>query len=84
MDVDKIIAMDEDGLKIVEIAGKGKGVAVTRVFKKDEVICEYRGKCISLKEAKSREKELLKIPGSGCFLYYFTYNRMTLWLVVEV
>ena len=75
IDIDKILAKREDGLEVVDVEGKGKGVITSRKFQKDEVLCEYRGECLSAKHAKSREKEYLQIPGSGCFLYYFTYTH---------
>lgn len=81
VDIDKIRTMKEDGLQVVDVEEKGKGVMSTRKFKKGELLCEYRGECLSLKAARCREKEYLQMPESGCFMYYFTYKHMTLWLV---
>lgn len=78
----RLITKKEDGLDVVEVEGKGNGVVTTKPFKKDALLCEYRGECLSMKEARAREKEYLQVPGSGCFLYYFNFKHTKLWLVI--
>lgn len=80
MDIEKIVKKCEDGLDIVPVEGKGNGVVATKRFRKGELLCEYRGECLSLKDAKKREKEHLD-ANMGCFMYYFNFKNTKLWLV---
>ena len=77
--MNKVLCKSEDGLKVVDIKCKGRGVVSTRIFKKDDFLCEYAGECISFKEAKSRENEYLKCPDVGSYMYYFTFDNKKLW-----
>ena len=61
MDITKILEKLEDGISVVPIEGKGKGVVTTRQFKKGELICEYRGECLPFKEAQQREVKHLRL-----------------------
>ena len=51
----------EQGVKIVEIKEKGKGLVSTKEFKVGELICEFTGEHISLAEAKKRETNTVKM-----------------------
>ena len=58
-----IISELEDGLKVVLVEGKGKGVVTTRTFAKGDWVCENYGDVITKKEAEVREYP----PDVGCF-----------------
>lgn len=81
MEIEKITNWIEDGLSEVTITGKGKGVVATKHFRKGEILCEYRGETLSLKDAKEREKEYLEQHESRCFMYYFDFKHTKFWLV---
>lgn len=75
----KLRTKNEDGLKVVEVEGKGRGVVSTRPFKKGELVCEYSGKLITYEEAKKKEEEYSKDSDIGCYMYYFTHKTTKLW-----
>lgn len=66
---------DESGLKVIDIEGKGRGVVSTRVFSRNELVCEYSGELISHEAAKRREEEYEKDSSIGCYMYYFTHKN---------
>ena len=70
----KIRSKLEDGLSVVDVEGKGRGMMSTRAFKKGELVCEYSGELISHTEAKRREERYLKDSSIGCYTYYFEYK----------
>ncbi|XP_029642245.1 N-lysine methyltransferase KMT5A-A-like [Octopus sinensis] len=69
-----VLNRTEDGLKVVDFNGKGRGVIATRSFKKGEFVVEYAGDLISYPAAKDRERIYASDPGFGCYMYYFVYN----------
>ena len=69
----------EEGLKVVEVEGKGRRVVPTRPFSRGELICEYSGELITEKEARSREDQYLKDSTIGCYMYYFTHKQTKWW-----
>lgn len=68
-------------LQVIEVEGKGRGVAATRPFAKGELVCEYSGELISQEEARHREDEYTKDSKIGCYMYYFEYKSKRLWSV---
>ncbi|GAB1599099.1 N-lysine methyltransferase KMT5A-A-like [Argonauta hians] len=69
-----ILNKTEEGLKVVNFKGKGRGVIATRSFKKGEFVVEYAGDLLSYPAAKDRERIYASDPGFGCYMYYFVYN----------
>ena len=55
---------------------KGRGVVTTKVFEKDEYICEYGGHLITSKQAKEAEHEHKQ---GGTFMFYFEHKGRKLW-----
>lgn len=66
-------------LQVVDIAGKGRGVAPTRAFKRGELLCEYAGELLTEEEAKRVEQEYRKDPSIGCYMYYFSHQGKRCW-----
>lgn len=64
----------EDGLKVVDIPFKGRGVIATKPFHKGDFVVEYAGDQISWEEARKREVEYSQNPNIGCYMYYFSAN----------
>ena len=52
---DQIKENCEDGLKVKEIEGKGRGVCSTKPFSRGDFVCEYKGDLLDLGKAKERE-----------------------------
>ena len=75
----KLRSKNEEGLKVVSMDTKGRGVVSSRSFMKGELLCEYSGELISFKEAKRREMTYLLDPSIGCYMYYFNYKSSKLW-----
>ncbi|XP_055367656.1 lysine methyltransferase 5Ab isoform X2 [Betta splendens] len=67
----------EEGMEILQIEGKGRGIFATRDFKKGEFVMEYHGDLLELAEAKRREAQYARDPQTGCYMYYFQYQCKT-------
>ncbi|XP_041348614.1 N-lysine methyltransferase KMT5A-like [Gigantopelta aegis] len=72
---EKILSKSEDGLKVVEIEGKGRGVISTREFKKGDFVVEYVGDLIDVDQAKKKENQYSRDPDIGCYMYYFLFKN---------
>lgn len=79
---EKLLSKNEEGLEVVEVEGKGKGVVATRCIKKDDLICEYSGELLPQKEAKKREEVYSENPEIGCFMYFFSHKERKWWYVL--
>lgn len=55
---------------------KGRGIVTTKVFEKDEYICEYGGHLITSKKARKAENEH---EHGGTFMFYFEHKGRKLW-----
>ena len=76
---EKLHSKNEDGLSVVEVEGKGRGVVSTCAFAKGQLLCEYSGELISHSEAKRREETYHSDPSIGCYMYYFKHKTKKLW-----
>ncbi|XP_071496880.1 uncharacterized protein [Diadema antillarum] len=72
---DAILSNREDGLKVDEILGKGRGVISTKPFKRGDFVVEYYGDLISMPEARQREAKYQEDPETGCYMYYFEHKN---------
>ena len=70
---------ETEGLEVISIREKGRGVVTTRDFKKGEPLCEYAGELISDEEATIREANYNKKNISMSYLYFFTYKGKKYW-----
>lgn len=77
--LDRLVEKDEEGLEVVEVEGKGRGVRTTRPFSKAELVCEYAGELITSEEAKIREEKYAEDCTIGCYMYYFSHNTTKYW-----
>ena len=59
--MNKVLCKSEDGLKVVDIKCKGRGVVSTRIFKKDDFLCEYAGECIHSKKPRVERMSILNV-----------------------
>ncbi|XP_052889525.1 histone-lysine N-methyltransferase PR-Set7 isoform X2 [Anopheles moucheti] len=76
-DIEKAIREGrEEGLKIEQFEGKGRGIVTTRPFSKGEFVVEYIGDLISVSEAKQREQIYAKDDNTGCYMYYFRHKSL--------
>jgi len=64
----------EDGLNVVDIDGKGRGVVATKKFKRADFVVEYVGDLIELSMAKNREADYSRCSSIGCYMYYFVHK----------
>ena len=56
-ELENLIQKDcEDGLQVLEIKGKGRGVVATKPFSRGSFIVEYKGDLIDMSKAKNLEK----------------------------
>ena len=74
--IQSVLSRSDDfsaGLEIKHFEGKGRGIVTKESFEKDDVILEYVGELINLKQAKQRELEYdinnLKVG----YMYFFRY-----------
>lgn len=70
-----ILAGKEEGLKVTEIEGKGRGVVATKPFHRGDFVVEYAGDLIDLSLAKKREDKYSEDSDVGCYMYYFNHNN---------
>lgn len=75
--VKSILSGLEDGLKVIEFVGKGRGVVASRVFHKGDFVVEYKGDLIELTNAKQRETNYSQNNMIGCYMYYFNFQNKT-------
>ncbi|ESO95519.1 hypothetical protein LOTGIDRAFT_117025 [Lottia gigantea] len=68
---DKVLTYCEDGLEVVKMEDKGRGVVATKMFKKGDFVVEYAGDLIDLAESKDREMFYGMSTKFGCYMYYF-------------
>ncbi|CAH1231381.1 N-lysine methyltransferase KMT5A-B-like [Branchiostoma lanceolatum] len=73
----QILANAEEGMEVVDIEGKGRGVVATRSFGRGDFVVEYAGDLIDTKMAKDREAKYAEDPSTGCYMYYFKYKNKT-------
>ncbi|GAB6030354.1 SET domain containing (Lysine methyltransferase) 8 [Chamberlinius hualienensis] len=71
---DKILFGRDEGLAVVEVEGKGRGVVATKDFKKGEFVVEYWGELIEQGLAKQRDADYARDTTIGCYMYYFVYK----------
>ena len=67
----KLRSGNEDGLSVINVEGKGRGVMCTCTFQKGQLVCEYSGQLVTSSEAKKREKRYRRDQSIGCYMYYF-------------
>ncbi|XP_060064578.1 N-lysine methyltransferase KMT5A-like [Ylistrum balloti] len=72
---DKILNKKEEGLKIVEMENKGRGIVSTKAFKRGDFVVEYAGDLIALSDAKEKERIYSENPETGCYMYYFHHKN---------
>lgn len=76
-DIEKAIREQrEEGLKVVNFEGKGRGIITTRPFMKGEFVVEYIGDLITVAEAKQREQIYAEDDNTGCYMYYFKHQNI--------
>ncbi|KAL8566224.1 hypothetical protein ACOMHN_063114 [Nucella lapillus] len=73
--VEKIKAGCEDGLEVMTITDKGRGVVATKEFSKDDFVVEYAGELVNITTAKQREGLYAKDEEVGCYMYYFVHKN---------
>ncbi|XP_046416883.1 histone-lysine N-methyltransferase PR-Set7 [Neodiprion fabricii] len=71
----KVLCQVQDGLKIQEFIGKGRGIVTTREFRKGDFVVEYIGDLIDQNMAKKREAEYARDHSTGCYMYYFKHRN---------
>ena len=71
----------EDGLKVVGIEGKGRGVITTKQFARRDFVVEYAGDLIELPMAKDREADYSRCTTIGCYMYYFLHKNQ--WYCID-
>lgn len=65
----------EEGLKVENFVGKGRGIVATRDFNRGDFVVEYSGELIDINEAKVRERLYAADENTGCYMYYFLFNN---------
>lgn len=67
----------QDGLQVVMVEGKGRGVVTSVPFKKGRYVCHYSGELLSRAEGAHREKQYSE--DVGCYIFFFTHKGMDMW-----
>lgn len=75
----RLLNQVEEGLEVINVEGKGRGVAPTRPFAKGELLCEYSGELITAREAYERNAKYTEKEEVGCYMYYFRHNDTKWW-----
>ena len=69
----------EDGLAVVNVEGKGRGVVSTRPFTRGDFICEYAGEYVCQREATRRDEAYSKDTNIGSYMFYFEHKGLKWW-----
>lgn len=72
---EKVLKNIEEGLEVVDLGEKGRGVVATKHFYRGDFVVEYAGDLIDLSTAKQREKKYSENPQFGCYMYYFVHKN---------
>ncbi|XP_017769249.1 PREDICTED: histone-lysine N-methyltransferase pr-set7 isoform X2 [Nicrophorus vespilloides] len=64
----------EQGLRIRNFEGKGRGVVANKMFQRGDFVVEYSGDLIDTAEAKRREVKYAQDQNTGCYMYYFKHK----------
>eukprot|EP00057_Strongylocentrotus_purpuratus_P034929 XP_797080.1 PREDICTED: N-lysine methyltransferase SETD8 isoform X1 [Strongylocentrotus purpuratus] len=70
-----ILSNREEGVKVEEIIGKGRGVVSTKPFRRGDFVVEYIGDLIDIQLSKEREQKYRADPKIGCYMYYFEHRN---------
>ena len=62
-------------IEVMETEGKGRGVVTKQDIKKNDLIVEYAGELLSLREALERETQYTNNSETGSFMYFFRFNE---------
>jgi len=71
---EKILTNNEDGLEVRVLEEKGRGVFSKHNILKGNIVCEYAGDLVDVKEARRREAEYELNPQLGSYMYFFEYK----------
>jgi len=72
-----VLSGKEDGLRVHNFPGKGRGIIATRMFRRGEFVVEYSGDLIDLSQARNREKMYAADQNTGCYMYYFQHKNQS-------
>ncbi|KAF2355192.1 SET domain [Trinorchestia longiramus] len=70
----KIKSKCQDGIKMVEFPGKGRGVVTTKPFSRGEFVVEYVGELVPHDIAIAREQAYEDDESIGCYMYFFRHE----------
>lgn len=70
-----VLTCKEEGLRVHNFEGKGRGIVAVRHFSKGEFVVEYAGELIKMDDARDREKLYAQDQNTGCYMYYFKYRN---------
>lgn len=74
---ESVLSGKEDGLKVHNFPGKGRGIVATQLFRRGEFVVEYSGDLIDMAEAREREKLYAADQNTGCYMYYFQHKNQS-------
>ncbi|KAL8579734.1 hypothetical protein ACOMHN_064588 [Nucella lapillus] len=64
----------EDGLKMMWMEEKGRGVVATKEFQEKDFVVEFKGELITAATASEREGLYEEDGHNGCYMYYFIHQ----------
>ena len=62
-------------IEVMETEGKGRGVVTKQDFFLNDLIVEYAGELLSLREALERETQYTNNSETGSYMYFFRFNQ---------
>ena len=72
-----VTSHEQQGLQVVTVEGKGRGITTTIPFKKGDYICSYSGDLLSRAEGIDREQQYS--DDVGCYLFFFAHKGVDMW-----
>ena len=72
---------EQQGLQVVTVEGKGRGITTTIPFKKRDYVCSHSGDLLSRAEGIDREQQYS--DDVGCYLFFFAHNGVIMWYIAQ-
>uniref|UniRef100_A0A803K763 SET domain-containing protein n=1 Tax=Xenopus tropicalis TaxID=8364 RepID=A0A803K763_XENTR len=72
-----VLCGDNCNFKISDFQEKGRGVVTLKLFKKEDLILQYKGNLLKYREGKETEETYFSDESIGCYMLFFKHKGAT-------